>query len=144
MESLLAYAFLLDVGLISSSNYTKYLNKLFGEASHDEFLLELQWCSSNIQKTTYLIFERAKTNEVNYHAFGESLMKLLKESYAQTDNLNDFSLKMISIYHKLPQELIQVEPFWSMSYAGEPLSWSPPDVEQTKEIYEKMFNFYQI
>jgi hypothetical protein len=41
----------------------------------------------------------------------------------------------------LPSVIQSVEPFWSLSYADDPLSWG--DVNQTKELYEEMLNFYQ-
>ena len=47
---------------------------------------------------------------------------------------------MLEVWGKLPKELLQKEPFWSMSYVGVPLTWG--DIEQTRELYDKMLNYY--
>jgi len=141
MEQLLVYAYLLDANLISTSGYVEHINTLFEEAPDNDFLLELQWSTSDTKRTTHLIFSRAENHEINYDVFGEFLMEGLKEAFSQCKSLEIYCSKIISIWGRLPKEIIQTEPFWAMSYAGEPLTWG--DAKQTCEILEKMFNHYR-
>jgi len=141
MESLLALAFLLDAQLVCAKVYVNHLNALFEEKPDDNFLLDLQWCTYDTSKTIQLIFTNSRINIIDYSIFGKFLMERLGEVYRQYENLEDFSSKVISIWGKLPEEILQIEPFWSMSYAGEPLTWG--GTEQTREIFEKMFNHYR-
>jgi hypothetical protein len=45
------------------------------------------------------------------------------------------------IYILLEVLRLQMEPFWTLSYADDPLSWG--EERQTHEIYEKMFGYYE-
>lgn len=140
-EMLLAYALLLEAEFISSSEYKEHLNALFMNSSNNDLLLELEWCSSDTQKTKGMIFEYSREHEIDFDIFGSFLMQSLKNIYNQIDvDIKTFNSKIIIIWSKLPNEITKIEPFWSMSYAGEPLTWG--DVQQTQDIYEKMFNFY--
>lgn len=47
---------------------------------------------------------------------------------------------MYRLWEELPQEVQMKEPFWALNYADDPLSWG--DEEQTRELYEKMMNYY--
>ncbi|MCL2225909.1 MAG: hypothetical protein FWB96_13150 [Defluviitaleaceae bacterium] len=142
IEILLAYIILVDVGLVDIVEYENKLNELICKSHDDELLLELVWCFSDIQKAKGLIFNYCERYELNIDSFGEFLMKRLKMVYLQSDiDLHEFSSKVILAWGKLPERITQVEPFWSMSYAGEPLSWG--DVQQTRKLFEEMFDFYE-
>lgn len=43
-------------------------------------------------------------------------------------------------WESLPGSIQNIEPFWALSYADDPLSWG--DEEQTRKIYEHMLNNY--
>ena len=47
---------------------------------------------------------------------------------------------MYGLWESLPGNIQDIEPFWTLSYADEPLSWG--DEEQTRDIYEYMLDYY--
>jgi hypothetical protein len=57
LEELFAYSLLLDVGFVSYSEYSEYLDGLFLKSSDEDFLLELEWCFSDIQKSIFILDE---------------------------------------------------------------------------------------
>jgi hypothetical protein len=48
---------------------------------------------------------------------------------------------MYNLWEDLPGQIQNIEPFWALCYADNPLSWG--DEEQTRSIYENMMNFYE-
>ena len=81
--------------------------------------------------------------EINYDLFGKMLFSELKLFYFKNQmDIQTFALKVRSIWWLLPNSIGQKEPFHAMSYLDEPLSWG--DEKQTRELYEKMFEFYEI
>ena len=48
---------------------------------------------------------------------------------------------MYSLWESLPGNIQNIEPFFTLSYADDPLSWG--DEEQTRNIYEYMLNYYK-
>lgn len=55
--------------------------------------------------------------------------------------IHSFAEKAYVAWNMLPKSIDQTEPFWTLSYADDPLSWG--DEKQTREIYEKMFRYYE-
>ena len=47
---------------------------------------------------------------------------------------------MYNLWEDLPGQIQDIELFWALCYADDPLSWG--DEEQTRSIYENMMNFY--
>ncbi|MCL2399338.1 MAG: hypothetical protein FWC91_06300 [Defluviitaleaceae bacterium] len=140
-ETLLVYAFLFDSAFIVDSEYREFLDEFFLKDSSDALLLELEWYISDLQISKKIIFDYFRGREIDYSIFGKFLMEKLKKKYILGDmTLENFNLNLVKIWSKLPQEIICKEPFWAMSYAGEPLSWG--DAQGTRNLYEKMFNFY--
>jgi len=140
-ETLLAYIILIDLNLTTITDYRDHLDELFMNNPDDDILLELEWSISNFDKSKMLIYDYFKNHDINPDIFGSFLMQKLKPIYiSYNTDIKAFEYKMLELWHKIPNELIHQEPFWKMSYAGEPLTWG--DVEQTREIYEEMLNFY--
>ena len=139
MERLLAYAYLLCENLISMDEYETTLNKLFLENPSNADLLELEIISNNKKSTIAYIKTHIDYNTMSFDIFGRELFKLLKPIYHNKD-LKSFSTAMYSLWESLAGNLQEIQPFWTLSYADEPLSWG--DVEQTKKIYEKMLSYY--
>ena len=48
---------------------------------------------------------------------------------------------MYSLWESLPGNLQNMEPFWSLCYADEPLTWG--DEAQTRSLYETMLSYYE-
>ena len=140
-EKLLAYAFLLDVGIVSSSDYSKYLDSAFIETPDNDLLLELEWCVSDMQKSISIIRQRGYEHSIDYDVFGRVLFSKLEEAYFQNGiDIEVFGAKSYAIWQQLPAEIHQLEPFWTLCYADDPHSWG--DEKQTREIYERAFRFY--
>ena len=47
---------------------------------------------------------------------------------------------MYLLWKSLPGEIQDKQPFFTLSYADDPLSWE--DEKQTRFIYENMLNYY--
>ena len=140
MEELLAYAILFCEGIIVTEDlYQKRLDELFLKNLDDEMLLDLEWETDIIKAVTYI-----KTNvnyqDINREAFGKALMEKLKEYYDNCADIEEFAGTMYGLWESLPGNIQKEEPFWTLSYADDPLSWG--DEKQTRLIYEKMLNYY--
>ncbi len=140
METLLAYAYLLGMDLISEAIYEGKLNELFLENPADEDLLELELLSGNRKETVIYIRTHIDYNFMDFNRFGRELFGLLKPIYKSMD-IRRFGDAMYSLWENLAGNLQDMEPFWTLSYADDPLSWG--DVEQTRKIYEEMLDYYE-
>jgi hypothetical protein len=140
IERLLSYAILLKYELITLDNYNMHLDEIFLQYPDDDLLLELQWCSTDSKKTIDAIWEYSRDVEIVFDIFGRFLLGELKVIYKEMD-INSFGAKAYSVWNLLPESINQTEPFWTLSYADDPLSWG--DVKQTRELYEKMFKYYE-
>lgn len=142
IEKLLTCAILLDVGLMPLTEYTACLDTLFLENSEDDLLLELEFCSGDAVKTCQLIYDflQSSNDPFSVKEFGKILFGTLKSAYNQNRlDMKGFSEKTYRIWRLLPQNLQHDEPFWSLGYADEPLSWG--DEKQTRKIYQHAFQF---
>ena len=140
-EILLSYAILLEVGLISDTEYKEYLNELFLQHSDNDLLLELEWESFDREQTVKIILNHCFENGFNYYIFGCFLFSKLEETYYRNDmDIRCFSSKAYSIWRLLPSNIQNKEPFWTLNYADDPLSWG--DEQQTRELYQKAFQYY--
>ncbi len=140
MEELLAYAYLLGRDWFSDVIYEEKLNELFLENPTDEDLLELEYLSGNTEKTVIYIRTHIDYNSMDFDRFGRVLFGLLKPIYASMD-IHRFASAMYSLWENLPGNLQMVKPFWTLSYADDPLSWG--DEKQSREIYEEMLDYYE-
>ncbi|NLB62301.1 MAG: hypothetical protein GX802_07820 [Clostridiales bacterium] len=137
VERLLSYAILLKCELITLDKYNGYLNDIFLQYTDNDLLLELQWCSTNTEKTIDTILDCSRETEIDYDVFGRSLIDELEAVYKEMD-INSFATKAYSVWNLLSKS---IEPFWTLCYADDPLSWG--DEKQTRELYEKMFKYYE-
>ena len=142
IEELFVYTVLLSVELVSKSEYSKHLDALFMEAPDNDLLLELQWSLSDTQKTISTIRHYCDYHHiVDNDVFGKFLCQKLSEIYFRAEiSIEEFGSKARRIWRQLPSTMYNIEPFWVLSYADDPLSWG--DEKQAREIYEKMFRFY--
>jgi len=139
-EELLVYAILFyEEILITEDLYQDRLDELFLENPDDEMLLNLQW-ETDIKKAMVYIRTQFDYQNLNHEQFGRILMEKLKIYYAQCSDIRIFADKMYSLWESLPGCVQDEEPFWTLSYADDPLSWG--DEEQVRLAYEKMMNYY--
>ena len=142
IEKLLSYAILLYVGLMSDAEYKENLDAHFLKHPDNDLLLELECKTLDIQGTIKIIFDYCLENNVDFDAFGCFMISKLEEIYYQDDmDIWLFGLKMYSIWKVLPSEIQSKEPFWTLCYADDPLSWG--DERQTRELYQNMFHYYK-
>lgn len=144
MERLICKSLLWEVGFTNGDDYNKTLDEMFLENSDSDMLLELESCSSDCD-TTFDVLQRYwkyECKEFSVEIFGRCLTGDLKTIYeSNVFSIKDFGEKCYSLYQQLPDELDTIEPFHTLSYADDPLSWG--DEEQTRKIYEDFFNFYK-
>lgn len=142
VEILLSYAILLYVGLVSDSEYKEILDTYFLKHPDNALLIELEWRTFDIEGTIKMIFDYCLENNVNYDTFGYFFISKLEEIYYQYDmDIQSFGSKMYSIWTLLPSEIDNKEPFWTLCYADDSLSWG--DEKQTRELYQNMFQYYK-
>ena len=142
VEILLSYAILLYVGLVSDAEYKEILDTYFLKHPDNALLIELEWRTFDIEGTIKIIFDYCLENNVNYDTFGCFFISKLEEIYYQDDmDIQRFGSKMYSIWNLLPSEIDNKEPFWTLCYADDSLSWG--DEKQTRELYQKMFQYYK-
>lgn len=143
IEELFAYAVLLcnDI-IITEEVYQKRLNELFTENPDHEMLLDLEW-ETDIQKAMIYIKTHIDHQDLSlrHDVFGRILMEKVQEYYNRCADIGTFAGKMYALWKDLPGNIQDQEPFWTLSYADDPLSWG--DEEQTRRIYEEMFDHYK-
>ena len=142
LEKLFAYALLSKQGFIPITEYVKYLGDCFLQHQSNALLLDLEYCSGDIHKAVELInLHVLNTPSFSYDDFGKYLFGELGSVY-NSDNgeIHSFAKKIYELWKALPHEVQDKEPFWSLSYADDPLSWG--DEEQTRELYQAAFDFY--
>ena len=139
MEEMLVYAILLYEELVTENDFIKRLDELFLDNPENDDLLYLEW-ETDIRKAIIYVRTHIDYNNLDYERFGRTLMSKLKEIYKNYSDARKFANRMFSLWESLPGNIQDTEPFWTLSYADEPLSWG--DEEQTRNIYEHMLNYY--
>ena len=72
--------------------------------------------------------------------FGDQLMSELKTVYEESDIVG-FSEKMYDLWKLLPDKINNEEPFYTLNYVGDCLSYG--DEIQCRELYECALNYYE-
>ena len=143
MEKLYAEFLLWINELNTNEKYESLLHEYFLSAPNDKVLLELEECSSDIRRTN-AIFENFWDSEhkiFDVDIFGRSLFSELECIYKSNKfNIEEFAKRCYSLWKVLPSSINQIEPFWTLSYADDCLSWN--DEMQTRSLYEEAFAFY--
>ena len=140
-EELLVYAILFHEGiLVTEDLYQKRLDELFLENPDNEILLDLEW-ERDTKKAIIYIRTQVNYKKLNEDKFGMILMEKLKEYYDQCSDVRLFSDRMYSLWESIPGQIQDNEPFWTLSYADDPLSWG--DEREVQLTYEAMLNYYK-
>ena len=140
MDELLAYAYLMSIGLDVEEQYENKLNELFVSHPENQDFFELEILSGSIKKAVLYIYTHINYADMDYNKFGKTLMFLLEPFY-QTMNINRFSSLMYVLWEELAGNLQDMEPFSVLRFADEPL-FSYNDEKFTRELYEKMLSYY--
>lgn len=140
MDELLVFALLLYEDMVTEYEYTKRLDKLFLDNPEDDDLLYLEW-ETDIKKAIAYIKTHIDYNAFNYEQFGKNLMNKLIVCYKNCSDIKSFANRMYHLWETLPGIIQDKEPFFTLCYADDPLSSG--DEKQTRNIYEKMLNYYK-
>ena len=140
MEEMLVYAILLYENLVTENEYNKRLDELFLVTSENNDLLYLE-CETDIKKSIIYVRTHIDYNNLDIEQFGKILMSKLKTVYKGCSDIKRFASQMYSLWESPPGNVQELDPFWTLSYADDPLSWG--DEEQTRRIYEHMLNYYK-
>ena len=143
MEELYAELLLWYNGFHSPEQYNALLDEKFLNDSGNELYLDLEGCSSSLLDSMgrfkrYWDYECPK---FDLDLFGKRLFASLKLTYDMNRfELSDFGNRCCKLWHMLPNSIVEIEPFHTLIYADEPLSWG--DEAQTRELYENTFTYY--
>ena len=140
MEELLVYGILLYEELVTENEYRKRLDELFLNNLQNEDLLYLEW-EMDIRKASIYMRTHVDYDHFDLERFGRILMSKLKTVYADCPDIKRFASRMYGLWEILPGNIQDIEPFWALCYADDPLSWG--DEEQTRSIYEHLFVYYK-
>lgn len=136
----MVYAILIYAGLATENEYSKRLDELFLNTPENDDLLYLE-CETDIKKAIIYIKAYFDCENLDCEQFGIILMNKLKTIYTNCSDIKYFVSRMFRLWESLPGNIQNIEPFWTLSYADDPLSWE--DEEQTRNIYAHMLNYYK-
>lgn len=143
MEELYAELLLCYIGFHFSDRYNALLASNLLSNPENEMYLKLEDGSSD-SLNSVVRFKRYWDYECgDFHCdlFGKQLFSGLKAAYdTHAFEISDFGNRCSKLWHMLPDSVSVAEPFYTLSYADDPLSWG--DEVQTRELYEKVFTFY--
>ena len=140
MEELFVYAILLYEELITENEYNKWLDELFLNTPENDDLLYLEG-ETDIKKAIIYVRTHIDYQNLDLEWFGRILMSKLERIYVNCSDIKYFADRMYSLWESLPGNIQNIEPFWALCYADEPLSWG--DEKQTRNIYENMLSYYK-
>ena len=143
MEELYAELLLWFEGFFSGERYHSLLDEKFLEEPENDLYLELEECSTKLLDTLgrFKRYWDYEYSDFDRELFGRKLFSGLQHAY-DTDifEIADFGNRCCQLWHQLPSGIDDLEPFHTLIYGDDPLSWG--DEEQTRMLYEKAFAFY--
>lgn len=140
MEELLVYAILLYEELVTENEYNKRLDELFLNNPENDDFLYLEW-ETDIKKAIIYVRTHIDYKNLDLEQFGRILMSKLEVIYVNCSDIKYFANRMFGLWESLPGSIQNIEPFWTLCYADDPLSWG--DEKQTRNIYEHMLSYYK-
>lgn len=138
MEELFVYSLLYNIGYEKHDEYREALDNLFCYTPKDEILVDLEGRDhKNVMLYLYQLM-----NELSFYIikFGGQLMSEFKTVYKESD-IVEFSKKMYDLWKLLPDKIKNEEPFYTLNYAGDCLSYG--NEIQCRELCECALNYYE-
>ena len=133
IQDLLPYAYLRSAGLdaagIYAGEYADALGRLLEKYPDSRFLSELE-CVSGAEASASYILEHCEYGVVSPYDFGRDLAKMLRRIYASAE-LSSFAKSMYELWNRLPESIMNTEPFIRLCYADDPLI-SCGEAEETR------------
>ena len=140
MEALYAYALLLCQGYDVWDLYSAELDRLYLDDPENEIYFTLELTNDNdIEHTVMYIISNIRQQDFHIDYFGQIFMKSLSEIYQKSD-LPDFAKHMYALWNHLPYFIREQEPFFTLCYADDCLSYG--DEAECRRLYEKAMHFY--
>lgn len=143
MEELLPYAVLFHAVLADGCSleqmYEAKLHELFLHEPDNQDYLELEWMGSDMRGAVCYLWSHIDWNTFDQARFGKALMDLIRPVY-RSMGIHSFGSWAYCVWESLPGSLQNIEPFFSLCYADDPLFWG--DEPQSRALYEKMLSFY--
>ena len=137
MEELFVYALLYSEGFDVWTMYSDTLDKLFiGNPENEEYLSLEEMTPKEAVLHSISVMHRSDFDPNN---FGKIFMNSLQQIYEDT-SIEIFAGKMYSLWNKLPEFINKEEPFFTLCYADDCLSYG--DENQCRQLYEKAMNYY--
>ena len=143
MEELLACVLLCGEGLLPWKVYQERLDARFLEDPDNDLLQELEWNAGDWKGAYARIREywADHAESIRIEIFGRFFLDRLKEIFRREDlDLRWFGSRMYTLWKNLPPWLQDIQPFWPLSYADDPLFWG--DEAQSRSIYQEMLTYY--
>lgn len=141
MEKLAALCCLWAFGLGTKEDYYTELDRLFLLSPEDDFLLELEDLGGDCAAAWRRIASTAQT-EMDIDKLGKELFAALEKVYNENKfALKEFGARCYKMWNLFPAGFRNDDPFFVLCYADDPLSWG--DEKQTREIYQKAFDYYK-
>ncbi len=143
-EKLYFYYLSLKSGLINLNYYDEKLNELFLEdEDQDGILLELQFCTANLEKTIFTLntYLFDKIWQLDFQIVGIMLVNEIKKQYNEDPNiLKELTHKLYIIWTLLPNEVAEKEPFIKLNSIDD--SWSWNGKEKVIDDINWLLNYY--
>lgn len=143
MEELYAELLLWYIGFHSSDRYNALLDEQFLKDSENKLYFDLEGYSSSLLDSVgrFKRYWEYESSEFDQNLFGKRLFASLRLAYDTNQfEISDFGSHCCKLWHMLPNSIVEIEPFHTLIYADDPLSWG--DDTQTRELYEKIFSYY--
>ena len=144
VERLYAEALLWSQGFHDEECYIALLDELFLKDPSNELYLQLEECSE-AETLELLARWAAEKKDFAADAFGTQLFAALEAAYAQRtatyDDLEEFGRRCYQLWHFLPMQLMDNEPFLTLAYGDDPLDRG--DEGGARKLYEAAFAFYR-
>ena len=144
MEKLVALCYVWAFGLDDKTDYYTELDRLFLKNPEDDFLLELEGLGDDRAAAWERLGWLAESS-LNIDVFGKELFAALEKVYNENRfSLTEFGERCYKMWGGLPYMPYQhecIEPFHTLTYAADPLSYG--DEGQSRNLYEAAFNYYK-
>lgn len=142
-QAFLPYAYFMSEGLdaerIYAGEYADALSGLLAEHPENRFLKELEYVSG-AEESAAFILAHSGCCVVAPEDFGRVFLRTLRSVYQDTE-ISAFAKSMYALWGKLPDGIMNTEPFIALSYADDALL-ACGDEAQTRRVYEHLFDYY--
>lgn len=138
MEELFVYSVLWCVGYEKYDEYRDKLDSLFLDNPENEILLDLE--GREYKDAMLHLCHLLESEDFDVDEFGKQLMDKLRFIY-EDSTLMEFARKMPKIWNRLPEKIDCEEPFHTLNFADDCLSYG--DEQQCRELYEKALYYYE-